>query len=74
MCSVGDLKDVHEFAPRMLRVVPGIRAEGGERHDQGRVGTPAEALDGGADLLVIGRTVTKAEEPMVAAAAVAAAI
>jgi orotidine-5'-phosphate decarboxylase len=68
VCSVTDLKDVHEFAPRMKRVVPGIRAEGGDRHDQSRTGTPREALDGGADLLVVGRAVTAADDPAAAAA------
>ena len=67
VCSVADLRDVHQLAPRMERVVPGIRAEGGEQHDQGRVGTPQEALDGGADLLVIGRAVTSADDPVAAA-------
>ncbi|MEL7207800.1 MAG: orotidine-5'-phosphate decarboxylase [Actinomycetota bacterium] len=68
VCSVGDLKDVHEFAPRMLRVTPGIRAAGADNHDQGRVGTPGEALDGGSDLLVIGRAVTSSDDPAAAAA------
>jgi orotidine-5'-phosphate decarboxylase len=68
VCSVDDLKDVHEFAPRMLRVVPGIRAEGGDHHDHGRVGTPQDSLDRGADLLVIGRAVTAAADPAAAAA------
>jgi orotidine-5'-phosphate decarboxylase len=67
VCSVDDLKDVHEFAPRLQRVVPGIRAADGDRHDQTRVGTPEEALEGGADLLVIGRAVTDSDDPAAAA-------
>lgn len=69
-----DLQTARELAPRLKRVVPGIRLAGGPRHDQARAASPQEAVANGADLLVIGRTVTKAEDPMVAAAAVAAAI
>jgi orotidine-5'-phosphate decarboxylase len=69
-----DLQTARELAPRLKRVVPGIRLAGGPRHDQARAATPQEAVANGADLLVIGRTVTHAEDPSVAAAAVAAAI
>ena len=56
------------------RVVPGIRLSGGARHDQARAASPQEAVANGADLLVIGRTVTKADDPAAAAAAIAAAV
>jgi orotidine-5'-phosphate decarboxylase len=36
--------------------------------DQARVATPREALDAGADLLVVGRAVTRAPDPDQAAA------
>lgn len=42
---------------------PGIRLAGDETHDQTRVATPAEAVRAGADILVVGRTVTAAPEP-----------
>jgi orotidine-5'-phosphate decarboxylase len=74
VCSGPDLKNVRELSPRTLRVVPGIRAAGGERHDQPLAVTPAEALDQGADLLVIGRAVTLAADPPAAAAALFAPI
>lgn len=67
VCSSGDLKDIRQMSPRTLRVVPGIRAEGGDRHDQPKAVTPAQALAEGADMLVIGRAVTLAEEPQQAA-------
>jgi len=51
-----------EFGDRFTLVVPGIRP-GGKAHDQKRVATPAEAVDKGADYLVIGRVVTEAPEP-----------
>ena len=44
-------------------VTPGIRMEGGEAQDQRRTATPLEALRSGADLLVVGRPVTKASDP-----------
>ena len=68
VCSGMHLKDARELSPRTLRVVPGIRAAGAERHDQPNPVTPAEARDAGADLLVIGRAVTLADDPAAAAA------
>ena len=68
VCAASDLKDIREMAPRTLRVVPGIRAAGAERHDQPKAVTPSEALDAGADLLVVGRAVTLADDPAAAAA------
>ena len=67
VCSVRELPAVKERS-RLLAVVPGIRLPGGATHDQSRVGTPAEALAAGADLLVIGRAVTAAPDPEAAAA------
>ncbi len=51
-----------EFGERFTLVVPGIRP-GGDKHDQKRVVTPAEAVASGADYLVIGRSITEAENP-----------
>jgi orotidine-5'-phosphate decarboxylase len=72
VCSVRELPVVKEH-PTLLSVVPGIRLPGGSADDQARVGTPAEAIAAGADLLVIGRAVTAAPDPEAAAAALAAA-
>lgn len=44
-------------------VVPGIRSAGVSRDDQSRVGTPAQAISDGADFLVIGRQITRSENP-----------
>ena len=73
VCSVRELptsRNVHA----LLAVVPGIRLPGGATHDQARVGTPAEAIAAGADLLVIGRAVTAAPDPEAAAAILSAAL
>ncbi len=69
VCAATDLKDIREMAPRTVRVVPGIRAAGGERHDQPKAVTPGEAIEAGADVLVIGRAVTLADDPATAAGA-----
>lgn len=74
VCAAGDLRTVKQLAPRLTTVVPGIRLAGGPRHDQGRTATPAEALEAGADLLVIGRAVTAAEDPEATAEAIAAGL
>ena len=72
VCSVRELPEVKERS-RLLAVVPGIRLPGGATHDQARVGSPAEAIAAGADLLVVGRAVTAASDPEAAAAALSAA-
>jgi orotidine-5'-phosphate decarboxylase len=67
VCAAADLTDAHSYAPRLKRVVPGIRLAGSDPNDQARPATPAEALAGGADLIVVGRTVTAAADPVAAA-------
>ena len=69
--AAGDLQTARELAPRLRRVVPGIRPAGSPIHDQARAATPQEAVANGADLLVIGRAVTRADDPEAAAAALA---
>ncbi|HEV7862258.1 MAG TPA: orotidine-5'-phosphate decarboxylase [Acidimicrobiia bacterium] len=73
VCSVRELPAVKDRL-RLLAVVPGIRLAGGSSHDQARVGTPAEAIAAGADLLVVGRAVTAASDPEAAAVALSAAM
>jgi len=72
VCAAADLDEARRIAPNLLRVVPGIRPIGSDRHDQARTATPREAVDHGADLLVIGRAVTHAEDPVAAAEAIVA--
>lgn len=55
-------------------VTPGVRPAGADLGDQARVATPAQALSDGADLLVIGRPITGADDPARAAAAIAASL
>lgn len=52
----------------IVLITPGVRPPGAEKGDQQRVATPAEALKQGADLLVIGRPITAADDRAQAAA------
>jgi orotidine-5'-phosphate decarboxylase len=59
-----------ELGPKPFLVVPGIRPEGSALGDQKRVMTPKQALSAGADILVIGRPITQAADPIAAAQAI----
>jgi orotidine-5'-phosphate decarboxylase len=63
VCSMHELARVHEAAPQFVTLVPGVRMEGSNINDQARIGTPGTAAAAGADLLVVGRTVTAAAHP-----------
>ena len=71
VCSPWELAGLRrELGPASRLVVPGIRpTDGGD--DQKRTMAPAEALALGADILVIGRPITRAPMPAQAAAAIA---
>ena len=58
------------LGPDMLLVTPGVRPAGAELGDQKRVMTPARAIAGGANHLVVGRPVTQAPDPRAAAQAI----
>jgi orotidine-5'-phosphate decarboxylase len=55
-------------------VVPGIRPAGTNGHDQARILTPEEAVERGADYLVIGRPITSSPDPAAAARAILATV
>jgi orotidine-5'-phosphate decarboxylase len=55
-------------------VTPGIRLAGQSVQDQARVATPAVAMAAGADYLVVGRTITKSDDPRTALEKVRAAL
>ncbi|PRX96975.1 orotidine-5'-phosphate decarboxylase [Allonocardiopsis opalescens] len=63
-----------EVGPDITLITPGVRPAGSANQDQARVATPEEALRSGADLLVIGRPITGAQDPGAAAAHIAAAL
>jgi orotidine-5'-phosphate decarboxylase len=69
--SGADVKVVREALGRgPVLVVPGIRPSGHRSNDHVQVLTPAEALEAGADRLVVGRPVTEAPDPRAAAQAI----
>ena len=72
ICPGSQLGVVKDSAPGLLRVVPGIRPRGDDPGDQVHVTTPAEAMERGADLIVVGRPITAAADPLQAAEAIAA--
>jgi orotidine-5'-phosphate decarboxylase len=75
VCSPQEVAAVRaEVGEEILLVTPGVRPAGADTHDQARVATPEEALQAGADLLVIGRPITGAADPGAAAGAIAASL
>lgn len=66
--DVGTVREA--LGPRPMLVVPGIRPHGHGHNDQVRVLTPGEALERGADYIVVGRPVTEADDPVAAARAI----
>jgi orotidine-5'-phosphate decarboxylase len=74
VCAAADIATIRAVDERLATVVPGIRRAGSSVDDQVRVATPAAAVQAGATVLVVGRTVTHADDPAAAAAAVAAEV
>lgn len=75
VCSPHEIDALRaECGAGFLLVVPGIRPAWAAAGDQKRVMTPAEAARRGADYLVIGRPITGAAEPAVAARRIAAEV
>ena len=68
VCSPLEIKIVRrEVGNKMILVVPGIRPENkshGKKDDQKRTLTPKEAIDLGADFLVIGRPIIESNNPL----------
>jgi orotidine-5'-phosphate decarboxylase len=71
VCSAWEASRMkREIGSDFLTLTPGIRPGGGAAADQKRVMTPAQAVDAGADYLVVGRPITEAADPFAAAKAV----
>ncbi|MCB1759356.1 MAG: orotidine-5'-phosphate decarboxylase [Gammaproteobacteria bacterium] len=65
VCSPREASAVRELASDdFLLVTPGVRPASAALDDQRRVMTPLQALEGGADMLVIGRPITAAPDPL----------
>lgn len=74
VCSGQEVAAVHRQWKDGFLVVPGLRPANGKNHnglaDQKRTVTPREARDAGASVLVIGRPISRAEDPAAAARAI----
>ena len=67
VCSPLEARAVHErCGADFLTVTPGVRFADGDKGDQRRVMTPAEAKIAGSDYIVVGRPITAAADPVAA--------
>jgi len=67
VCSPHEAADVHDVCgEHFLTVTPGIRFADGDLADQKRVMTPASAKEIGSDYIVVGRPITRADDPVAA--------
>ena len=75
VCSPQEVRAVRAaVGPGPLLVVPGIRPAGAAAGDQARVSTPAQAVADGADVIVVGRPLREADDPVAAAQRIAGEI
>lgn len=74
VCSGAEVKAAKRLWPGGFFVVPGVRPVNGAAGDQKRVVTPRQALNDGASILVVGRPITGAEDPDLAARAIEATL
>ena len=70
VCSGHEVRDIKAASPGLRCLCPGIRPAGAEAGDQRRTMRPAEAVEAGADYLVVGRPIVEAPSPAEAAAAI----
>ena len=65
VCSPLEAEKVHTVCgDDFLTVTPGVRFADGEKGDQKRVMTPAQAKEAGSDYIVVGRPITAADDPV----------
>lgn len=75
VCSALEAPAVRrEFGPDFKILVPGVRPASAATNDQSRIATPGDAVRAGADYLVVGRPITAAVSPRMAALEIAAEI
>lgn len=67
VCSGHEVKAARKIWPSGFFVVPGVRPANGSSADQKRVVTPAQALNDGASILVVGRPISQSQDPDLAA-------
>jgi orotidine-5'-phosphate decarboxylase len=67
VCSGEEVGHVRKRWPGGCFVVPGVRPAGGAMGDQKRAVTPRAAIDAGASIIVVGRPISQAKDPDMAA-------
>ena len=73
VCSPNEVASLRKrLGSEPLLVIPGVRPEGADVGDQRRVATPTATIASGASYLVVGRPITRAEDPEAAARAILA--
>ncbi len=63
VCSGHETKNIKARCPGIQCLTPGIRLNTNSTDDQRRIMTPAEAVAAGSDFLVVGRPITRAQDP-----------
>lgn len=71
VCSPQEVAKLKGAFPESFFLVPGVRPAGSDSGDQKRVGTPSQAVKDGASLIVVGRPIRDAVDPVAAAKAIA---
>jgi len=74
VCSGHEVAAIHKQWKDGFLVVPGLRPANGNLADQKRTVTPSQARNAGASVLVIGRPISRAEDPAAAARAIEATL
>jgi orotidine-5'-phosphate decarboxylase len=74
VCSGHEVRDIRKQWKDGFFVVPGLRLANGNHGDQKRIVTPRQARDAGASVLVVGRPISRAEDPLAAARAIEATL
>ena len=65
VCSSHEAEELKALLGKSFKLItPGIRPAGYEAGDQRRIKTPKQAIESGSDYLVIGRPITKAQDPV----------
>jgi orotidine-5'-phosphate decarboxylase len=74
VCSPAEARPLRAGGFDLTLFTPGVRPRGTSPDDQRRVATPEDAIAAGADYLVIGRPITRADDPVRAVREIAASI
>lgn len=74
VCSGQEVKAARKSWPGGFFVVPGVRPADGKTGDQKRIVTPQQAMNDGASILVVGRPISQAADPDLAARAIEATL